>query len=202
MTKDYYKILNLEKNATPEEIRKQYKKLAMKWHPDKNRDNHKTAEEKFKEISEAYQVLSDPEKRKRYDNPYSFGDFDFQGFTFQDPSFLFKSFYKKGFFDDEDDDFFKDHHFSDEHFGKEFGKGFGKNWDNFGDFGTFKGTGNSKNFSTQKSVSKSTTIKNGKKVTVTTTKMKNPDGTEIVEKVEEIDEGNGKVTVNQIKNGE
>lgn len=51
-------------------------------------------------------------------------------------------------------------------------------------------------------MSKSTTIKNGKKVTVTTTKIKNPDGTETVEKVEEIDEGNGKVTVNEIKNGE
>jgi curved DNA-binding protein len=64
--KDYYKILGVEKDATTEEIKKAYRKLAMKYHPDRNPDN-KSAEEKFKEITEANEVLSDPEKRKKYD---------------------------------------------------------------------------------------------------------------------------------------
>lgn len=64
--KDYYKILGVEKTATAEQIKKAYRKLAIKYHPDKN-PNDKTAEEKFKEISEAYEVLEDPEKRKKYD---------------------------------------------------------------------------------------------------------------------------------------
>ncbi len=64
--KDYYKLLGLEKGATAEEIKKAYRKLAIKYHPDKNPGN-KAAEEKFKEINEANDVLSDPEKKKKYD---------------------------------------------------------------------------------------------------------------------------------------
>jgi curved DNA-binding protein len=64
--KDYYKILGVEKTATAEQIKKAYRKLAVKYHPDKNPDN-KAAEDKFKEINEAYEVLSDEEKRKKYD---------------------------------------------------------------------------------------------------------------------------------------
>jgi curved DNA-binding protein len=64
--KDYYKILGVDKKATPEEIKKAYRKLAVKYHPDKNAGN-KAAEEKFKEISEAHEVLKDPEKRSKYD---------------------------------------------------------------------------------------------------------------------------------------
>lgn len=64
--KDYYSVLGVSKTATQAEIKKAYRKLAVKYHPDKNKGN-KQAEEKFKEIAEANDVLSDPEKRKKYD---------------------------------------------------------------------------------------------------------------------------------------
>ncbi len=92
--KDYYKILGVSKDASPEEIKKAYRKLALKYHPDRNKGD-KQAEERFKEINEAYAVLSDPEKRKQYDTFGStefhrrftqediFRNFDF-GSTFQD----------------------------------------------------------------------------------------------------------------------
>ncbi|AJA90446.1 molecular chaperone DnaJ [Borreliella chilensis] len=66
MTKDYYNILGIQKNASNEEIKKAYKKLAIKYHPDKNKGN-KIAEEKFKEINEAYEILSSPDKKRTYD---------------------------------------------------------------------------------------------------------------------------------------
>ncbi|OAY63624.1 DnaJ subfamily B member 13 [Ananas comosus] len=64
---DYYKILQVDKNANDDELKKAYRKLAMKWHPDKNPNNKKEAEAKFKQIAEAYEVLSDPQKRAIYD---------------------------------------------------------------------------------------------------------------------------------------
>ncbi len=82
--KDYYGVLGLKKEATAEEIKKAYRKLAVKFHPDKNQ-GEKKAEEKFKELTEAYEVLGDPQKRKKYDelgdswNSYQqrgTGDFD------------------------------------------------------------------------------------------------------------------------------
>jgi molecular chaperone DnaJ len=76
MKKDYYGILGVSQTATADEIKAAYRKLALKYHPDRN-PNNKEAEEKFKAAAEAYQVLSDPEKRKRYDQ---FGDADMGGF--------------------------------------------------------------------------------------------------------------------------
>lgn len=66
MAKDYYAALGLDKSADKDQIKKAYRKLAIKYHPDKNPDD-KQAEERFKEISEAYAVLSDPEKKRQYD---------------------------------------------------------------------------------------------------------------------------------------
>jgi DnaJ-class molecular chaperone len=65
--RDYYAVLGVPKSAAEKDIKSAYRKLARKWHPDANPTNTKEAEEKFKEISEAYEVLGDPEKRKKYD---------------------------------------------------------------------------------------------------------------------------------------
>ncbi|MCS7229151.1 MAG: molecular chaperone DnaJ [Candidatus Kryptonium sp.] len=101
MMKDYYKILGVNENATLEEIKQAYKKLAMKYHPDRN-PGDKQAEEKFKEINEAYSVLSDPEKRKQYDQlrkfGAGFGDKGFSGgFNFEDLFANFKTGSGEGF---------------------------------------------------------------------------------------------------------
>ena len=85
-TRDYYEILGVNKSASDEEIKRAYRKLAMKYHPDKN-PNKKDAEERFKEINEAYAVLSDKEKRKQYE---TFGKEGFhQRFTQED---IFRGF--------------------------------------------------------------------------------------------------------------
>uniref|UniRef100_A0A8D2NEJ1 J domain-containing protein n=1 Tax=Zonotrichia albicollis TaxID=44394 RepID=A0A8D2NEJ1_ZONAL len=98
---DYYRVLGLQKNASQDAIKKSYHKLALKWHPDKNPKNKEEAEKKFKEIVEAYETLSDPQKRLFYDksldeirirrertptSSYSFFD-PHHGFTHQDEFF-------------------------------------------------------------------------------------------------------------------
>jgi len=115
---DYYQILEVPRNAAEADIKKAYRKLALKWHPDKNPDNKETAEKKFKEISEAYEVLSDTQKRKIYDrygkeglinnggraprdghrrgsrgSAGDFPDFGFPGFVFRDPEDVFREFF-------------------------------------------------------------------------------------------------------------
>ena len=186
--KDYYEVLGVSKEATPEEIRKAYKKLAIKWHPDKHVDDKKEAEEKFKEIAEAYSVLSDPDKKKEYDTGgFDFEDFD--NFDNFDPFAMFESFFGPkhgkhggfgnfGFgFDDDDDDFF----------GGGFGKGFGFRQDDFGfdkDFGGFGGGMGT-------SVKKTTQIINGKKITKTETTTIDSNGNKKTVVKEET--GDGKV---------
>ena len=86
MAKDYYAVLGVDKAASADQIKKAYRKLAIKFHPDKNPDD-KQAEERFKEITEAYAVLSDPEKKRHYDQ---FGDNEFhQRFSQED---IFRNF--------------------------------------------------------------------------------------------------------------
>ena len=81
MEKDYYKVLNIRRDADEEEIKREYRRLALKYHPDRNPENDES-EEKFKEITEAYEVLGVPEKKEMYDfgNGY-FGNNIFQEFA-------------------------------------------------------------------------------------------------------------------------
>ena len=87
--RDYYEVLGVDRNATQDEIKKTYRKLALKYHPDRNAGD-KDAEEKFKEATEAYKVLKNPEQRQRYDRYGHAGmrdtghGFGFQGFSFED----------------------------------------------------------------------------------------------------------------------
>ena len=187
--KDYYEILGISKDATEKDIKRAYRKLALKWHPDKNPDNKKEAEEKFKEINEAYSVLSDKDKRRRYDHGgFSFEDFGFgEGFDVND---IFNSFFggKDPFasnFGEDDDEFF----------GKDFGFGNFGSFGNFGNFGnmefsSFENMGSG--MGTGKSVKKSTQIINGKKITKTETTTYDSNGNKKTVVREET--GDGKVT--------
>ncbi|XP_052662682.1 dnaJ homolog subfamily B member 6 isoform X2 [Harpia harpyja] len=121
---DYYEVLGVQKHASAEDIKKAYRKLALKWHPDKNPDNKEEAERQFKQVAEAYEVLSDAKKRDIYDrygkeglingggggnhhdNPFEFG------FTFRNPEDVFREFFggrdpfSFDFFEDPFEDFF------------------------------------------------------------------------------------------------
>lgn len=92
-SKDYYKILRLSKDSTEKEIKKAYRKLALQYHPDKNPGN-KDAEEMFKKISEAYHVLSDIDKRKKYDNVSPINPFIFTAQQNFNPFDIFNTFQK------------------------------------------------------------------------------------------------------------
>ncbi|KAB0378274.1 dnaJ homolog subfamily B member 8 [Muntiacus reevesi] len=101
---NYYEVLGVQTSASPEDIKKAYRKLALRWHPDKNPDNKEEAEKKFKQVSEAYEVLSDSKKRSLYDragcdgwrpggagSPRG-GPFG-GGFTFRNPEDIFREFF-------------------------------------------------------------------------------------------------------------
>ncbi|KAF3836636.1 hypothetical protein F7725_029194 [Dissostichus mawsoni] len=108
---EYYQMLGVQKNASQDDIKKAYRKSALKWHPDKNPDNKDEAEKRFKEISEAYEVLSDEDKRNTYDRYGKEGlsaggrgggrgeggghysHFGGSGFTFRNPDDVFREFF-------------------------------------------------------------------------------------------------------------
>lgn len=102
---DYYEVLGVQRHASAEDIKKAYRKLALKWHPDKNPENKEEAERKFKQVAEAYEVLSDAKKRDIYDkygkeglNGGSGGGSHFDspfefGFTFRNPDDVFREFF-------------------------------------------------------------------------------------------------------------
>ena len=93
--RDYYEVLGVDKNASEDDIKKAYRRIAIKYHPDRNPGN-KEAEEKFKEAAEAYDVLHDPQKRQQYDQfgfdaPGGFGGFGGGGFSMDDIFSMFGS---------------------------------------------------------------------------------------------------------------
>jgi len=103
MSKDYYKILGVARDASPDTIKTAYKKAAMKWHPDRQPENPELATKKFKEIGEAYEVLSDPKKRDTYDRFGSEGlQQQSQGFpshhAHADPFSIFEELFRGGGF--------------------------------------------------------------------------------------------------------
>lgn len=113
--RDYYEVLGVTKSATDEELKRAYRKLAKKYHPDANPDNKQESEKKFKEVNEAYETLSDPQKRKMYDQfgfngpqggfsggqngyySYTGGVDGFDGFDMGDLGDIFSSFFGGGF---------------------------------------------------------------------------------------------------------
>lgn len=170
--KDYYKILGVSKSASQDEIKKAYRKLAIKYHPDKNAGN-KEAEEQFKEIGEAYEVLRDPEKRKKYDQlganwkqyqnaGYGREDFGFSNFGGTSPGGS-STFYYEG----------------------DLGDIFGSSGEGFSDFfrSFFGGTSraNRSGFSTKQNVTKGNDLQTEMEITLAeaysgTTRILNVDG--------------------------
>lgn len=84
MLEKYYKILEIDTSASKDDIKRAYRRLAMKWHPDKNQDNKEEAEKRFKEISEAYDILSNPEKFRQNPQMHNVNPHDIFNQIFRD----------------------------------------------------------------------------------------------------------------------
>ncbi|XP_073401569.1 dnaJ homolog subfamily B member 2 isoform X2 [Dendrobates tinctorius] len=170
---DYYEILGVPRNATQDDIKRAYRKLALKWHPDKNPDNKELAEKKFKDIAEAYEVLSDVTKRETYDR-YGKAGFSgpepsgsnsrYQGFTytFRSPEEVFREFFGSR---DPFSDFFGPGLLSDEMRHTHSSPFFTDMFPGSRVYSSFSSFGNSGLSGNVSSVSTTTTIVNGKKIT-------------------------------------
>jgi len=199
----YYQVLGINRNASEDEIKKAYRKAALRWHPDKNPDDRAHAEAKFKEVAEAYEVLCDPQKRAIYDqggkeavNGGGGGGFPGGGFPgghgHMDPFRIFEQFFGG---QDPFADF--DRMFADMHggsrqqgqqqrgsrmggmsmFGDDFFGGMGGGGGGGARFSSFSSSSNMGGGGYSESVSTSTRIVNGKRVTVTEKTVRKPDGT-------------------------
>lgn len=174
---DLYKVLGVSSDSSEEELKKAYRKLAIKWHPDKNSNNKEEAEKKFKEISHAYSILGDKKQREEYDNMKKFGGNNFTGSSrgFNDFGDFHSDF---GFFKDRGFDFY------DNMFKNFFKNDFG-NFSNFDDdkdfFSSSSFSRNFGNFSGGTSTKTVTTIINGKKVTRTEKTYTDKEGKRITE---------------------
>eukprot|EP00906_Rhabdomonas_costata_P015290 RCo021995 len=212
--KDYYAVLGVSSTATEEEVKKAYRQLAIRWHPDKNPDNKEEAEAKFKEIAEAYEVLSDAQRRRAYDrgeddglDEESYASSRHFSHQFRDPFELFNAFFGGG---DPFADFFggglmggffgaprgrnrsgssgrRARGGLDAMFSDSFFGGFGS----FGDLDDFGGGGSGMTYFSSSSstgpsrtVSTTTTIVNGKATTKKVTTVRGSDGV-VTETVEE-----------------
>ncbi|XP_016315750.1 dnaJ homolog subfamily B member 2-like isoform X1 [Sinocyclocheilus anshuiensis] len=197
---DYYDVLGVSRHASPDDIKKAYRKQALRWHPDKNPDNKDEAETKFKEIAEAYEVLSDRSKRDAYDRygrsdmpssgsgGSSFPD-DFPGFTFtfRSPDEVFREFFGG---QDPFADFFDDFPFGGMHSGfhssssrlgpSRFFSFPSANAD-FTSFSSSMGGMGSMGGANFKSVSTSTRIVNGKRITTKKVSENGQERTEVEE---------------------
>ncbi|XP_077072754.1 dnaJ homolog subfamily B member 2 isoform X2 [Siphateles boraxobius] len=197
---DYYDVLGVSRNSSPDDIKKAYRKQALRWHPDKNPDNKEEAEKKFKEIAEAYEVLSDKSKRDAYDRygrsdmpssdsgGSSFPD-DFPGFsfTFRSPDEVFREFFGG---QDPFADFFDDFPFGGMHSGfhssssrlgpSRFFSFPSANAD-FTSFSSSMGGMGSMGGANFKSVSTSTRIVNGKRVSTKKVRENGQERTEVEE---------------------
>eukprot|EP00438_Fugacium_kawagutii_P026170 Skav209871 [mRNA] locus=scaffold590:140749:144813:+ [translate_table: standard] len=197
---DYYAVLGVTRDASDAEIKKAYRKEALKWHPDKNPDNKEEAEKNFKAVAEAYEVLSSPDKRAMYDrggkDAVNGGGGGYSHADFSDMTSAFKLF--EQFFGGRDPFADMDRMFAEMHGqqgqsrpGRGFGSGFGSFGGGFGggfDDDFFKGgfgggTSSFSSFSTgggggmMTSTTTTTRVVDGKTVTVTEKTVRKPDGT-------------------------
>ena len=191
---DYYNVLEVPRAASEDQIKKAYRRMAVKWHPDKNPSNRDFAEKKFKLVAEAYEVLADPRKRQRYDM-YGKSGLENGGGSSQmhDPFDIFNAFFGGA---DPFAELFGNSGFGRSPFGSMGGMGMGgmggmMNMQSFGDMGmggssmsmmSSSSMGGSGGMS--KSVSQQTVIRDGKQITRTVTRTTQPDGT-VHEDVEE-----------------